>query len=112
MCAGADRQLSLRERFPHALRLRAKEHVLETLLVQVPQVARTVVIMAIARQRAVAIDCDVVFGKAGKRAAIKHLAAQFRAPLVFPSENPTGEITENPIYSAALRHGMRCSDII
>src|SRR6185312_2661631 len=112
MRARADRQFSFRQCIPKTLRLFAEENFLETMLVQVAQFSRAIVIMAIAGQRAVAIDGDVVFGNPGKCAAIKSLSAQTRAPLVLGSKNPTGEITKYPIDSSALRHGMRWSEFM
>src|SRR5207249_3241786 len=75
-----DRQLAPGQLRAEVLRLRAKKHLRERILVQVADVAGAIVVLAIARDCEVAIDGDIVLRLARERRAMKALPAQTRRP--------------------------------
>ena len=87
------------------LSLRTEEDFRKRIFVQVTHVARTIVILAIARHRRIAVDGDVVFGFALQRRAVKPLPAQARGPLHGRLQPFAKHITDNPVKPTAF-HGM------
>src|SRR6266478_4354010 len=75
-CARHNWQFSLCQFRPQMLGLGAEQNLLERILVQVPHVTRTIVILAVAGDRQIAVDGNIVFGFAGERRAIETLATE------------------------------------
>src|SRR5882672_6050854 len=71
MSPGPDCQFAFRQVFPETACHRAKENLIERVLVQIPNVAGSVIILAITGDGQIAINREIV--------------------LRFPGESPTGE---------------------
>jgi len=56
--------------------LRSKKNLLERVLVQVPHVTGSVIILAVAGDRQITVDSDIVIGFTGKGRAIETLATE------------------------------------
>ena len=77
--AGGNRHFPFRQIVAKFLRDRAEENFLERIFPQIAEMPAAVVILAVARNRQVGIDGDVVFRFAGERGAIIFAPGDFRA---------------------------------
>ena len=103
---GHNGQLPLGQILPETLRHGAEEHLRESILVQIAQMAGAVVVLATARDREVAVNGEVVFGLAAERAAIESLPSEPGGPLQPIPHDLADKVADYPIKSSALHSGQ------
>jgi hypothetical protein len=99
------------------LRLRTEENLLERVFIEIADMSRPVVILAITRHGQIAIHREVVFGFALKRGADEALSPQLRRPFEVKLLALAHDVADHPVdatafgfderHVAALRGGAR-----
>jgi hypothetical protein len=106
-----NRQLTLCKFGPESPGHGTKKHLLEAVFLEVANVAGSVVILAIAGNRLIAVDGEIVLRFTCQCAAGEPLAAEPDRPLQVKLDPLTNHIAKDPVKSPAL-HGRASSTSI